>query len=673
MGYFLSLPERLTYVRVLVLKDERDKALSILQKEGLIHLEPLGEIKEEDRRALTQRLKLIKEIENTVNILEKFFKQPIHVELKEEIDLATLDQQITKSLTKIKEFYEKLRNLTTNLERINEEVMSRLRLLNYLTAFKPVVGDHLLKDLVFKGRLLYSLMTYLRRDSFTNLEASLPKDAYIVAKAEFDDGVVVIIVGFTTSREDVLKILSTRKAEIISLPRLDLKISEFINHLKKEISELEEQKVRLSDDIAETLHESASEVAMAKVLSEVYSVRVNALLKAIMGDYLTGIEGWVPNSDLSKLNEILSKATSTYLVSEVSTDKKPPSKLRNSGTIKLFELITKLYGVPSYNEWDPTPIIMYSYMVFFGSMFGDVVYGILMFILIKYVLERTGLVDNPYSEGYVTLKKLLLVLSISSTIFGALSNSFAGFSLIKTANGWTLTIPKSGEAVPSILVFSDPIWFLKYAIIVGLIHINLAHAISAAKAIKERNLGTLVVELGVFIGEIFGIPYILHATLHYDLFPMNPLISSILLYGALAGLALIILGTFKIWGGAGAILWIFSVTGLLGDTLSYSRLAGLGLATYMMAKSFNSLALGLASSLSSMIPLVGIAVGAVGAGFIMLAMNLITIIFGVIGAFVHSLRLCFVEFLPKWYEGEGKEFTPFKAIIPKHVILGKHT
>ncbi len=671
MGYFLSLPERLTYVRVLVLRDERDRILSLLQKEGLIHLEPLGRVKEEDRKSLLQKLNLIKEIKSTVDVIEKFFEEPVHIELKEGIDLVTLDEQTTKSLIKVKKSYEELKNLTTNLEKINEELMTKKKQFSYLTALLPEVGNYIVKDLTFTGKLLYSLVAYVRKASFINLETSLPKDASIIAIAELDDGVVAVIAGLLPTREEVMKLLSTRKAEIISLPIIDIKMSEFLDQLKEEITELEQQVIKLKEDITRTLQKSAPEIAVAKVLAEVYGERVNALLNAVIGDYLTGIEGWVPNSEVLKLSEILSKAASTYFVSEVSTDKEPPSKLKNSGRIKLFELITKLYGLPSYNEWDPTPIIMYSFMVFFGSMFGDVIYGILMFLLINYVLERSGLVDNPYSEGYLTLKRLLLVLSISSITFGALSNSFAGFSIVRTPAGWSFTIPGNKEAVPSLLVLSDPIWFLKYALIVGLIHINIGHAISAARAVKEHNSGTLTVELGIFIGEAFGIPYILHSTLRYDMFPINATLGNLMLYASLAGLILIILGTVKSKGGAGLILWLFTVTGLLGDVLSYSRLAGLGLATYMMAKSFNSLAIGLAQSMSAMVPLAGIAVGVVLGGFVMLAMNLITIIFGVIGAFVHSLRLCFVEFLPKWYEGEGKEFTSFKALIPRHIIVGK--
>ncbi len=671
MGYFLSLPERLAYVRVLVLREERDKVLSSLQKEGLIHLEPIGKIKEKDKEALLQKLNLIKEIRTTVEVMEKFFEQPIHIELKEGIDLMTLDEQATKSLTKIKELHTELRNLTTNLEKLNEDLMSKKKILNYLTALLPKVGDYLVKDLTFTGNLLYSFITYVKKISFPNLERSLPKDAFIIASAELDEGVVAVVAGMLPTKEKVMKLLSAYKAEIISLPEINLKVFEFLDQLKEEITRLEQQTMRLNEDITRTLRKSASEIAVAKVLAEIYGEKINALLNAAIGDHLTGIEGWIPSSEILKLNEILSETTLTYFVSEVNTNKEPPTKLRNSGSIKLFELITKLYGVPSYNEWDPTPIIMYSFMIFFGSMFGDVIYGLLMLVLIKYVLERTGLVDNPYSEGYLTLKKLLLVLSISSITFGALSNSFAGFSIVRTPAGWSFTIPGNNEAIPSLLVLSDPIWFLKYALIVGLIHINIGHAISAARAIKEHNKGTLIVELGIFIGEAFGIPYILHTTLHYDMFPINTTIENFMLYASLAGLVLIILGTVKAKGGAGVILWLFSVTGLLGDVLSYSRLAGLGLATYMMAKSFNSLAIGLAQSMSVMIPMAGIVAGIALGGFIMLAMNLITIIFGIIGAFVHSLRLCFVEFLPKWYEGEGREFTPFKAIIPKHIIIGR--
>jgi V/A-type H+-transporting ATPase subunit I len=111
----------------------------------------------------------------------------------------------------------------------------------------------------------------------------------------------------------------------------------------------------------------------------------------------------------------------------------------------------------------------------------------------------------------------------------------------------------------------------------------------------------------------------------------------------------------------GGIFWLFDITGLLGDVMSYCRLAGVGLATYYLAFSFNLMA----EVLYGMIPagpagLVKLIIGGLLFVLILLVGHVINLILGGIGCFVHSLRLCFVEFLLKFYEGGGKEYSPFR-------------
>ncbi len=671
MGILLSTPEKVTYVRILLPKDMKDVAIASLQEAGLIHIEPLGKIPDEDKKALYNERTLVQELDNVLKTLESFYEVPKDIELKAEISLATLPQTVRNLLNEHKKNYSTLSTLLNNQERLNEELSSIRKQLKYLTYLLPIMGDNLLRDLNYEGRIIYSITVIGKTSLFPSFTQSLPPDVKIYAESNVGDGeTIAVIVGLHPSKDRVLQLIHKFKMEIVRLPPLSKPLKEYFNELKEKEENIAKELKEAKETFSSLLNIIAPDIALAKVIRDIYRDRIDALLNALAGDYLIGIEGWVPEPEMQALEETLMRVTKTYFISQMKSEKRPPTKLKNKKPVRPFELITKLYGVPSYREWDPTPVIMYSFMVFFGTMFADAVYGILTFILVKYVLEKTGLVDNPYSEGYQTLKKLLLTLSISSTVFGVLSNTFAGFSIVRTSTGWTFA-PAGGNAfVPSLLAFTDPIWFLKYALVVGLLHINLSHAISLVRGIKDKDLGRTITEAGIFIGELFGIPYLLHSILHYDLFPLSSSLASVFLYGSLGGLFLIIAGTVKSSGGPGVILWLFSVTGLLGDVLSYSRLAGLGLATYMMARSFNSLSISIAQSMEGMIPIIGLAAGVIVAGFVMLIMNLITIIFGVIGAFVHSLRLCFVEFLPKWYEGDGREFNPLKAVLPKHIIIG---
>ncbi|MEM2757187.1 MAG: V-type ATPase 116kDa subunit family protein [Sulfolobales archaeon] len=134
----------------------------------------------------------------------------------------------------------------------------------------------------------------------------------------------------------------------------------------------------------------------------------------------------------------------------------------------------------------------------------------------------------------------------------------------------------------------------------------------------------------------------------------------------------LVIGRFLSLKSIGLFLWLFDVTGLLGDVFSYTRLAGIGLATYLMARNFNDLALMAANAIltSINIPILNILLSIIAASSIILLTNAINLTFGVIGSFVHSLRLCFVEFLPKFYEGGGREFKPLKVSLKKYVLVG---
>ncbi len=673
MGLLLSTPEKLVYLRVLIPKDYMDSVMSALHEIGVMQVEPIGKIPQKDKEALMKELSLVKQLVKLVESLETFYETPKIVKLKEEIEVPHLPKLVRDLIHTLETREEELNNLLSNMEKIGEELKSKESLLKYLRALPPKFMNASLSDLMFEGENIYSLLLHGKPESVNNLIKSLPKDVIVLCEVPVDDELLVLLAGLKTSKEVVMEIASRYKVEKVAMPEKSkqMKVNDYLTQIENEVRALRENRKEVKARIDDILRRSSSDVALGKVLSDLYGDRLNAVLNALAGNYLMGIEGWVPVTDIDTLEKALSRAANTYFLSELSVDKEPPAKLRNPKPFKPFELITKLYGLPSKNEWDPTPIIVYSFMIFFGTMFADAIYGVLMFILIKYVLERTGLVDNPYSEGYLTLKRMLLTLAISSTVFGVLSNTFAGFSIMRTQNGWAFGPAGKNALIPSLLAFTNPIWFLKYALIVGFLHINLSHGISLVKGFRERDSGKVITEAGIFLGEFFGIPYIFHTTMHYDFLPLSQETYTLFLYGSLIALGIIIAGTVKSSGGQGFILWLFTVTGLLGDVLSYSRLAGIGLATYMMAESFNSLAIGMAQSLNSMIPLIGIGIGVLAAAFVMLVMNLITIIFGIIGAFVHSLRLCFVEFLPKWYEGAGKEFKPFKVEIPSHILIGK--
>jgi len=134
----------------------------------------------------------------------------------------------------------------------------------------------------------------------------------------------------------------------------------------------------------------------------------------------------------------------------------------------------------------------------------------------------------------------------------------------------------------------------------------------------------------------------------------------------------IIIGAFMQMGALGSVFWIFDLTGILGDIMSYSRLAGVGLATFYLASSFNLLSDWVSSTISSAMPGIFGAILAFAIGMVMLIIfHVFNLFLSSLAAFIHSLRLCFVEFLLKFYEGGGREYNPFQLRVRREIIVGK--
>lgn len=668
MALIVSTPEKLTYVRLLVPKDLVSKAITTLQKMEAIHVENIGELSEEDRKALTEALDKLRRFNNVIEVLESQYKKAVLVEVKREISFAKLEESFNTLIDTLSQALNKVEALLANRKKLSEELEDLNKKVFVLEIISKSMKDLRVVDLSFKGEVLFSSVVLGKNVNPDAFISSLPKDVVVFFKDVVGENSIFLIAGYGYSYREFEECVKKVKAEVLEFPPIDASVTDFLSELKKKVENLNNSLRKLEEELNKVLNSLVDDLALAKVVKEVFEERLTALLKALSGEYLFAIEGWVPSGNVESLRTALESDVRYYLITAVHTDKTPPTKMRNPRFMRPFELITRFYGVPSPGEWDPTPIITYSLAIFFGLMFADVVYGIVLFLLVKYVMDRSGFVDNPTSPGYLSLKKILTTLAVSSTVFGILSNTYAGYSIKVSPEGLSFT---AGGQVFSIINLVDPIAFLTMSLVIGLIHINLGHVLSLLVGLKRKDLGRVLNEVGLIISQVFGIPYVLHQFLNYELIALPNEAYTYLLYASLAGVLVMILGMVKSMGAIGLFLWIFNITGVLGDVLSYSRIAGLGLATYIMALNFNQIALGIYTYFSSLMPIVGTALGIVFMMLTALFMNMFNIIFGTLGGFVHSMRLCFVEFLSKWYDGNGVEFKPLALNVSKHVIIGK--
>ncbi|MEM2882541.1 MAG: V-type ATPase 116kDa subunit family protein, partial [Candidatus Bathyarchaeia archaeon] len=351
-----------------------------------------------------------------------------------------------------------------------------------------------------------------------------------------------------------------------------------------------------------------------------------------------------------------------YDYEEGDPREEPPTKLRNWIGVRPFEAVINFFGTPKYTEWDPTPITAYSFAIFYGMMLGDAIYGLGLILAARLLLKR--LVDDPDAEGFKLFRNMLYVCGGAAIAFGILAGSYLGDAYE--------FLGLRGILGPVIRQLSEPLSLIVVSLGIGLIHVNVAHALSAVKGIKEGDKALATGRVGLFIAESFGIIYVMHKFFDVRILPFSADFHSQMIYPSLIGIGILATSMIKQSGGLGGMLWVFELTGLMGDILSYSRLAGVGMASFFLASAFNQMAMMAFKGISGAIPgIAGMVLGAALSILVAAFAHLLNLALSCLGAFIHSMRLCFVEFLPKFYNGGGRPYSPFKAKVGGAVTLSR--
>ncbi len=649
----LNKPVKMLKAEIIVPKNQLRDTIKLLQSIGVIQITKASE------KEIEKYLKEYEEARHALEIIDSILSRkrgkvylvnltPMDIE---DLSISKIYSDVNKIYTEIQVLEDNLRSELTRLDEVKE----------YLRILSLLPQDYLVNNLQYEGKH-YIASTYYGRTESVEQFISDAKPIVLLKISREGLGIVNCVVKKTVYHKtrDIALNYGLSYLSLSKYIRDNTRtVKDLINKLSRLAGEAESRINELKEEIDKIIEENGEYLAKYKVVLENIIERLEALIKSLSTKYMTILRGWVPVKYKQKLLDTFRKNNIAAYVEfrEPGEHEQPPTMLDNPRIIRWFEPIVKFLGVPDYREWDPTPIIAYSFALFFGIMLGDMGYAIAIILAALYILDK--FTNDPENKDYVYFKNSIIVSSIVGFVIGALGGSFFGNTLKIFGLGFQFTD-----------IFIDPLKFLALAIIIGLIHVNLAHAITLAKAIKHRQIGDALNEIGLFIGEAFGIPYIVYKVLNTPIPGIPPYIYNYLLYGAFVGIALIVIGTIKNLGGLGLLMWLFSITGLLGDVLSYSRLAGVGLATLYLASSFNLLAqMALGGIQSSLPSLVGLIVGGIVALMIAAFGHILNTALSALGGFIHSIRLCFVEFLSKFYEGTGYPFEPMKIVLRKRVVI----
>ncbi|MCD8177691.1 MAG: ATPase [Tannerellaceae bacterium] len=356
------------------------------------------------------------------------------------------------------------------------------------------------------------------------------------------------------------------------------------------------------------------------------------------GDKLMMLEGWVPEDSIQTLEADLEKEGFYYQEMPVEEGDKVPIKLRNNNFTKLFEPITKMFALPKYSEFDPTPFFAPFFMLFFGLCFGDGGYGFLLFLAGIFIKRKV----SPEYKPYVTLFQYF---GLSALFVGTLTGSFFGLSLIE--------IP-AFEAVKDYFLTTDHL--MTIAIVIGLVQIIFGKLVAAFQTKAQKGLKHSISAFAwvfVLVALIiaFGLPVLgieLHSTLVTVLYVIAGISFLVTLFYNAPGKNI-----FMNFGGG---LWntYNMASGLLGDTLSYIRLFAIGLTGTILGGVFNSLAVDMTDGMH-------IVPRAITMLLILAFGHSLNFALCTISSLVHPLRLTFVEYYKNAeFEGGGKEYRPFR-------------
>jgi V/A-type H+-transporting ATPase subunit I len=638
-------------VRVVTTKDYSTKTLKTLHTVGVLHVEESEELKPVDKEAIERERKKIGELLTSINDVLAYIPKGERVSLGEDVEviytrpLDEIDSEVRALCTKLS----KMHQIAAKLK---EEVKELTELGKYLGPLGQQV-DIRLRDLNFSGGYLFSRVFVFPNELFETIYPKLRDYLLEDIAGTIENETVLYAIVKVEDRETIESTVKDGGGRILQIPEKDLTLREFLEVADGNIQTLEGELTKLNTEIESRTRENLKTLVLFREALSAETERLAVLAKASEAKYVTLIEGWIPEASAEDtISEIKDKVDYVFIDTMKPQEvEEPPTKFRNFRALRPFQVVVKLFGVPKYKEWDPTPIISYSFPFFFGLMMNDVAYSAILLLFANRGLRM--FVDDPETEGFKLFQRMLYISGCAGLVFGLLTGSYFGniielfrFEKSLALSGW----------IQSLL--GNPVQFIILSIIIGLIHVNIAHVLTLIKGAKAGSKGTVVSKVGLFLLEIGAIPVIVHHLLHADIPILPEQAYPILLYVAAVGLILIIASYFRMNGALlGGIFSLSEVTGILGDVMSYCRLAGVGLATYYLAYSFNLMA----TLLPDLIPgTIRVVAGPLLAVLILLIGHVINAALSGISCFVHSLRLCFVEFLLKFYEGGGREYSPFR-------------
>ncbi len=655
-------PASMEKIAVVGVREERQKVVSILYDLGAMQIEPLSksslsylrsELEADDARGVSKELLRIRSLKAAL--------PPTRVDEKRRFR-SFADVMKTSKLIEIDDEVSRLKQAQDQLTLRLDAIRSRMELVTNLSFINGDVG-------ILDLESATSFFGLLPAKSYQQLLTSLGPIQGVIPYSSGTDPVRAVVVVPKADLEEFGSIVQKNDLRLQTIPPMKGKQADVLAELSEEKRLKEAELAAINTQLSALSGKHYGIISTVEEQLSIEAKKLEILSNFGFTDNVFVLEGWVPSRRFSAIQEILTRYAGSTIFFTIDRDGKPPTLMENPKRLRFFESFIRFYTMPQSNEVDPSIIFAMAFPIFFGLMLGDVGYGVSILLISIWIIRR---VNNPEGRTVVPamlrsfaskilkppqfkkLAKAMILGSIVGIVMGFLLNAYFGFQL----NQYLFSFLNSNlhTKLPSDGTFLDPIstsglkTLLLYSGYIGLFMVSFGLVLGMLNGYWMQERRHIVGKLG-WLFEAWGIALIGLTVLHHG--NVDP--TSNPLGGVYIGLVVAGLGMIGYGEGPQSLVELPSI---VSHIISYTRLLGILLASFVLAYVIDKEAVGSAAAPGLLLGGVGYAIGGI---VLLVAGHAFNLVLGILEPGIQGARLIFVEHFSKYLQGGGRAFTPFKG------------
>ncbi|HYF83232.1 MAG TPA: V-type ATP synthase subunit I [Clostridia bacterium] len=623
-------------VTMIALQSERNAIVKSLQKFGNLQVVNLEEqIAEQgfeglqldsDTEAVSKLETKLSQVKYSLDFLGKFNKTKKSMfASKVQVDEIQRNKYLGNE-EKLHEIYENCRGIDS---KFTEFKSVETKLNNTIAQLNPWIPMEMNVEDIGSTQNTSTIIGFMPTKYVEEFSTSIQNEnleAYLEKVSSEKENTYMMVVYHHICEERMLQLLKQSGWTKVTFSEFSGTPKENIKRLTGEIEEIEKKKIEL----AKQAEGMVSEIDFLEIIFDLFSIEKDK--SSVVKDFgktdkTFMLRGWIPEKYSDDMIRLLDGITDKYTIQfeDPNDEDDIPVLLNNPKLVQPFELITEMYSLPNPRGIDPNIFMTPFFILFFGIMVTDAAYGIIIaaataFILYKYKPEG----------GMKKMMGVMFLGGISTFFWGGIFGGWFG-DLIKIKPWWFNPL-------------DEPLKMLIFCLALGVIHLYTGFFLAAYMNIREGKY------LDAFYDQVLWL-MLLTGLMFLALPPLAAAGKYMAIIGAAGTVIFNARSEKNIFKRlTSGLLALYNVSGFLGDVLSYSRLFALCLATGVIAQVFNAMGLMMGGSLVGKLIMVAF----------LIAAHTFNTALGILGAYVHTSRLQYVEFFGKFYSGEGKAFNPLR-------------